>query len=208
VIARLPRLAASASDRLRATDLPQVGLLVLAAMVAALALAWPGRPGAPNEAWYAVAQTRSVLQALLALGYGIGLAHEGPRRAVGTVIGVLVVAVSTLPLELVAHVGSVPATPAWWAWLMTPIAVAGQLAIGAGLGLIVRRLRLGAVAPLLVPAAVVGAVALDVRLGITVLNPLTAALAVTPPYLAVHAAAALAGLAVALLAVRRGWSAP
>jgi hypothetical protein len=72
------------------------------------------------------------------------------------VIGVMVVALSTLPLELVAHVGSVPATPAWWAWVMTPIAVAGQLAIGAGIGPVVRRLRLVAVAPLLVPAAVAG----------------------------------------------------
>jgi hypothetical protein len=208
VIAALPRLAASTSERLRATDLPQVGLLVLAATVVALALAWPTRPGAPNEAWYAVAQARSVLQALLALGYGIGLAAEGPRRAAGTVLGVLVVAVSTLPIELVAHVGSVPATPAWWAWVMTPVAVAGQLAIGAGIGLVVRRLRLGAVAPLLVPAAVAGAVALDVRLGITALNPLTAALAVTPAYLVVHATAALVGIAVAVLAVRRGWGAP
>ena len=206
--ARLPRLAASASERLRATDLPQMGLLVLAAMVAALALAWPGRPGAPNEAWYAVAQTRSVLQALLALGYGIGLAQEGPLRAAGTVIGVMVVALSTLPLELVAHVGSVPATPAWWAWVMTPVAVAGQLSIGAGIGLIVRRLRLAAVAPLLVPAAVAGAVALDVRLGVTVLNPLTAALVVTPAYLVVHVAAAIVGFTIAAAAARRGWSAP
>jgi hypothetical protein len=207
VIARLPRLAESASERLRATDLPQVGLLVLAAMVAALALAWPGRPGVPNEAWYAVAQTRSVLQALLALGYGIGLGPEGPRRAVGTAIGVLVVALSMLPLELVAHVGSAPATPAWWAWAMTPVAVAGQLAIGAGLGLLVRKVRLVAVAPLLVPAAVVGAVVLDVRLGVTVLNPLTAALVVTPAYLVVHALAAGIGLAIAVAAARRGWGA-
>jgi hypothetical protein len=207
VIARLPSLAESASERLRATDLPQIGLLVLAAMVAALALSWPARPGAPNEAWYAVAQTRSVLQALLALGYGIGLAQEGPRRAAGTVIGVMVVALSTLPLELVAHVGSVPATPAWWAWVMTPIAVAGQLAIGAGIGVSVRRLRLAVVAPLFVPAAVIGAVALDVRLGVTVLNPLTAALVVTPAYLIVHALAAIVGLAIAVVAARRGWRA-
>jgi hypothetical protein len=207
VIARLPSLAESASERLRSTDLPQVGLLVLAAMVAALALAWPARPGAPNEAWYVVAQTRSVLQALLALGYGIGLAQEGPRRAAGTVIGVMVVALSTLPLELVAHVGSVPATPAWWAWVMTPIAVAGQLAIGAGIGLFVRRLRLTAVAPLFVPAAVIGAVVLDVRLGVTILNPLTAALVVTPAYLVVHALAAVVGLAFAVVAARRGWRA-
>jgi hypothetical protein len=207
VIAGWPVLAQSASERLRASELPQVGLLLLAALVATLAVAWPGRPDAPNEAWYAVAQTRSVLQALLALGYGIGLALEGPQRAAGTVVGVLVVALSALPLELVAHAGSAPATPAWWAWVATPVVVAGQLAIGAGLGVLVRRIRLVALAPLLVPAAVVGAVALDIRMGITVLNPLTAALQVAPSYLFVHGAAAIVGVVIAVAAARRGWRA-
>jgi hypothetical protein len=208
VIARWPVLAQTASERLRATELPQVGLLLLAALVATLAVAWPGRPDAPNEAWYAVAQTRSVLQALLALGYGIGLAVEGPRRAAGTVVGVVVIALSALPLELVAHAGSAPATPAWWAWVSAPVAVSGQLAIGAGLGVLIRRIRLVALAPLLVPAAVAGAVMLDVRMGITVWNPLTAALQVAPAYLAVHAGAAIVGVAVAVAAARRGWRAP
>jgi hypothetical protein len=208
VTARWPLLAESASDRLRASELPQVGLLLLAALVATLAVSWPGRPDAPNEAWYAVAQTRSVLQALLALGYGIGLAMEGPRRAAGTVVGVVVVALSALPIELVAHAGSVPATPAWWAWVAAPVAVAGQLAIGAGLGVLVRRIRLVALAPLLVPAVVAGAVALDVRMGITVFNPLTAALHVAPAYLVVHAVAAVGGLVIAVAAARRGWRAP
>jgi hypothetical protein len=208
VIAGWPVLAQSASERLRSSELPQVGLLLLAALVATLAVAWPGRPDAANEAWYAVAQTRSVLQALLALGYGIGLAMEGPQRAAGTVVGVLVVALSALPLELLAHAGSAPATPAWWAWVTAPVAVAGQLAIGAGLGVVVRRIRLVALAPLLVPAAVVGAVALDVRMGITVLNPLTAALQVAPTYLLVHAAAAIVGVGVAVAAARRGWRTP
>jgi len=207
VTARWAWIADAASERLRGADLPQVGLLVLAGMVVALGMAWPGRPGAPNEAWYAIAQVRSALLALLALGYGMGLAPEGPRRAAGTVLAVLVVALSTLPLELLAHVGSAPATPAWWAWAMTPPAVAGQLAVGAGLGWLVRRLRLVPVAPLLVPALLVGAVVLDVRLGFTLLNPLTAALQVSPGYLVVHAVAAGGGLAIGALAARRGWRA-
>jgi len=208
VTAAGPRLAVAVSARLQGGDLPQVGLLLLAALVVALGLAWPGRVGSANEAWYAVAQTRAALLALLALGYGLGLPLEGPRRAAATTVAVLVVALSTLPLELVAHLGSAPATPAWWAWVVTPVGVAGQLALGAALGPLIRRLRLVAVAPLLVPAALVGVVALDVRLGITLLNPLTAALQVAPGYLATHAAIALTGLAVAARAARRGWSAP
>jgi hypothetical protein len=50
-------------------------------------------------------------------------------------------------------------------------------------------------------------VALDVRLGVTILNPLTAALVVTPAYLVVHALAAVVGLAFAVVAARRGWRA-
>lgn len=201
------RLAEAVSERLRVGELPQVGFLLLAALVVALGLAWPS-VGNPNEAWYAVAQLRSVLIALLALGYGMGLAAAGPTGAAGTAVGVLVVALSLLPLELVAHAGSVPATPAWWAWAATPVAVGGQLALGAGLGGLIRLLRLWVVAPLLVPAAVVGAVALDLRLGITLFNPLTAALQVAPGFLATHAALAAIGLAVAFVAVRRGWGAP
>lgn len=193
----------STADRLRTGDLPQVGLLVLAGMVTALALAWPARPGLPNESWYAVAQTRGVLLALLAIGYGMGLPLEGGWRALGTVVGVLVVALSTLPIEMAALAASVPAVPVWWPWLLTPVAVGGQLAFGALLGVVVRRLRLVVLAPLLVPAAVAGAVALDVGVGVNLLNPLLAALRPAPGYLAVHLAAALLGLAVAALVARR-----
>jgi len=207
VTARWPRLASHVSERLRTGDLPQVGLLLLAALVAVLGLVWPARAGLPNEAWYAVAQSRAVLLTLLALGYGMGLALEGPRRAAATAAAVLVVAISTLPLELVAHAGSAPATPAWWAWLVTPVATAGQLAIGGGIGVVVRRLRLVALAPLLVPAWVVGAVVADVRLGVRLLNPLVAALDVSAGYLAVHGACALLGLLVGAWAARRGWGA-
>jgi len=203
VTARLPRVVEGSLERLRAGDLPQYGLLVLALLVATLVVTWPARPGLPNESWYSVSQTRSVLVALLALGYGMGLPLASPRQAASTALAVVLFAVTTLPLELVAHAGSAPATPAWWAWLATPIATAGHLAIGGALGVVVRRLRVTVLAPLLAPAVLVGAVALDVRLGVTLLNPLTAALQVAPGHLAFHGAVALLGAAALAWSARR-----
>jgi hypothetical protein len=208
VTVRLPSVLDSGLQRLRAGDLPQFGLLVLALMVATLVVTWPARPGLPNESWYAVSQTRSVLVALLALGYGMGLPLASPRQAAATALAVLLLAITTLPLELVAHAGSAPATPVWWAWLATPVATAGHLALGGLLGVLVRRLRLTALAPLLAPAVLVGAVAIDVRLGVTLLNPLTAALQVAPGHLAFHGTAAVVGaVALAWAARRRGGAA-
>lgn len=194
-------------ERLRSGDLPQFGLVLLAVLVATLVATWPARPGLPNESWYTVSQTRSVLVALLALGYGMGLALSTPRRAAGTALAVTLVAVTTLPLELAAHAGSAPATPAWWAWVVTPVATGGHLALGGFLGVVVRRLRLTALAPLLVPAVLIGGVAIDVRLGVTLLNPLTAALQVAPGHLAFHGATAAVGAAALAWAARRGRSA-
>jgi hypothetical protein len=204
VTVRLPRFVEGGLERLRGGDLPQFGLLLLALLVTTLVVTWPARPGLPNESWYTVSQTRSVLVALLALGYGMGLPLATARGAAGTALAVLLLAITTLPLELVAHAGSAPATPAWWAWLVTPVATAGHLALGALLGVVVRRLRLTALAPLLAPAVLVGAVAIDVRLGVTLLNPLTAALQVAPGHLGFHGAAALLGAAALAWAARRG----
>ncbi len=200
---RLPNVLEEGLERLRSGDLPQFGLLVLALLAATLVVTWPARPGLPNESWYTVSQTRSVLVALLALGYGMGLPLASPLQAAGTVVAVSLLTITMLPLELVAHAGSAPATPAWWAWLATPVATAGYLALGGLLGIVVRRLRLTALAPLLAPAVLVGAVAIDVRLGVTLLNPLTAALQVAPGHLAFHGAAAFLGAAALAWAARR-----
>lgn len=181
------------SERLRAGDLPQVGLLGLTAVAVALVASWPARPGLPHEGWYAVAQTRSVVVALIALGYGSVLFLEAPKRMAATAFAVLVVAMSTLPIELAAHGASAPATPLWWALVATPVAVAGQLTLGAAIGSLARLLRVGSLLFVIVPAAVAGAVAFDVRVGATILNPLTAALQVAPAYLIAHAVLGLVG---------------
>jgi hypothetical protein len=196
-----------ADGRLRSSDMAQVGLLTLAVVGAALVIAWPARTGIAHEGWYAVAQTRSVVVALLALGYGTTLPWQKARQAWGTAVAVAVVALSALPLELLAHVASVPATPVWWAWTTTPAAVAGQLTIGAVVGKVARWLRLGSLTFVLVPAVIAGAVALDVRLGVTAFNPLTAALQVAPAYLAVHVVLGLLGAALLIAKGRRERSA-
>jgi hypothetical protein len=191
------------SERLRTGDLPQVGLLGLVVVAIALVASWPARPGLPHEGWYAVAQTRSVVVALLALGYGSVLFLQTAARMAATALAVLVVAVSTLPFELAAHAASAPATPVWWVLVATPIAVAGQLTLGAAIGTLARRLRMGSLLFAIVPAAVAGAVAFDVRVGFTLLNPLTAALQVAPGFLVAHAALGVLGL---LLYARRARS--
>ncbi len=196
-----------ADARLRSSDMAQVGLLSLAVVGAALVIAWPARTGIAHEGWYAVAQTRSVVVALLALGYGTTLPHQPTLRAWGTALAVVIVALSALPLELLAHSASVPATPVWWSWVMTPVAVAGQLTLGAVIGTMARWLRLGSLVVVLVPAAIAGAVALDIRLGVTTFNPLTAALQVAPAYLAVHLALGLVGVALLVGKGRRRRSA-
>jgi hypothetical protein len=70
------------------------------------------------------------------------------------------------------------------------------MVFGVLIGAVARRLRLMVLAPLLVPAFVAGTVAVDVRLGVTLLNPLTAALQVSAGYLALHATVALVGAAL------------
>ncbi len=188
------------SERLRTGDLPQVGFLGLTAIAVALVASWPARAGLPHEGWYAVAQTRSLVVALIALGYGTGWFLEAPRRMAATALAVMVVAVSTLPLELAAHGASAPATPMWWSLVATPVAVAGQLVLGAAIGSLARLLRLGSLLFVIVPAAVAGAVAFDVWVGATILNPVTAALQVAPGYLIAHAGLGALG---ALLWARR-----
>lgn len=190
--------------RLQDSDAMQVATLVLAALVVTLAAVWPTPGSGSNESWYAFAQMRSVVLALLALGFGASAAAEPPRRAFATALMVMVVAVLALPLEVAAYAASYPATPLWWSLVSVPVAAAGYLVLGALLGRLARFVRMGAFLPLLVPAAVAGLLVLDVQLGWTILNPLTAALVVSPWYLLTMTVLGLAGLLWLAFAWRRG----
>lgn len=190
--------------RLREGDLPQVAALCLAVLIAVLALAWPSRPGAANEAWAVVAQGRSVIVALLALSYGVISAFVVARRTIFNALAVMMVAMSLIPIELLAHAGSVPLTPSWWAWLSTPLAVTGQMSVGALAAIAFAKVGLRALTPLLPLTLVAGFIALDYRLDFTLLNPLSSALRISPAYLIVMAVLTALGV-VALVAslVRR-----
>jgi hypothetical protein len=177
-------LAATAVDRLRASDVTQVATLVMAGLVIALSTVWPSAGAGPNESWYGFAQARAVILALLALGFGASAALEPARRAVATAFAVLVISLLAVPLEVAAYAATYPATPLWWPLLGIVLAPGAYFVLGVGLGLVATKARLSAFLPLLVPAVVVGLLLLDVRLGWTVFNPLTAALQVSLPYAA------------------------
>ena len=191
-------------ERLREGDSVQVATLVMAAAVIALVTTWPAPGQSTNESWYAFAQVRSVLVALLALGYGASAAAEAPARAWATAAMVMVVALTLIPLEIAAYAASYPATPLWWPLATVPLAAAGYLVMGIALGRLARYLRVGVLLPLLVPALVVGLVALDVSFGWTTVNPLTAALEPAPRFaLSMALLAAGGALAGGVAAVRR-----
>ena len=189
--------------RLRDGDTTQVATLVFAALVVTLATVWPTPGSGSNESWYPFAQARSVVLALMALGYGASAAAEAPRRAVVTGLMVVLFALLVLPLEVAAHAASYPATPLWWSLVSVPVATLGYVVLGVVVGRVVRAVRLGAFLPLLIPAAVVGLLLLDLRLGWTVLNPLTSAVAVSPVHLLVMGALGIVGVSVAGVAWRR-----
>jgi hypothetical protein len=189
---------ASLETRLRASDVTQIATLVMAALVVALALAWPSAPGASNEAWYGFAQARGVIVALLAMGFGATAASERARRGVASGLVVVLIALLTVPLEIAAYAATYPATPLWWSAVGVTLAPAAYFAIGVGLGAVATRARLRLFLPLLVPALLIGLVVLDVRLGGTVFNPLTAPLEVSGTYVLVSSLLALAAVAWAV----------
>jgi hypothetical protein len=187
---------------LRDGDAVQVATLVMAAAVITLATVWPTPGQGANESWYPFAQARSVILALLALGYGASAAAEPPRRAVATGVMVLIVALLAIPFDVAAYAASYPATPLWWSLVSIPLAAIGYLDRGRRLGRLARALRLGVVLPILVPATLAGLLFADVQLGWTVFNPLTSALSVSPWFVASMSMLSLVGVVAAAIAWR------
>jgi hypothetical protein len=195
-------LVARLDARFRDGDAVQVATLVMAALVVTLAAVWPTPGQGANESWYPFAQARSVILALLALGYGASAAAEPPRRAVVTGIMVLVVALVAIPFDVAAYAASYPATPLWWSLVSIPLAATGYLIAGVGLGRLARALRVGVMLPILVPATLAGLLFADLQLGWTVFNPLTSALSVSPWFALAMGTLTLVGAVAAAIAWR------
>jgi hypothetical protein len=186
--------AEAIAERLQRGVLPQYGFLVLAGLAVSLAVLWPSS-GEAHELWYRFAPLRSSAVALFVIGFGMGLPRLNWRERGVESLAVALVVAMTLPLESLAYLRSLPALPEAWLWWSTPLVIAGQLALGAYLGLALRRLGLLVIAPIAVPLVVSSLVVLDLQLGVSLLNPWTAPLVSSWTYPAVHAL--LAVLAVA-----------
>lgn len=168
----------AAAERLRGPDMLQVLALFLAALLFVVAVRWPGS-GDSNEAWFALAQTRMVLLALAALGYGAaesGRASASRRAAAGAL---LMFVILSAPFDVATYAASYPAAPLWWAAGLPFPTTLAYFGLGLGLGRVATWARLGALLPLLVPAVLVLGIWVDVRLGVSVFNPLVAPLAVS-----------------------------
>ena len=190
--------------RARESDMVQVATLVMATAVVTLVTTWPTPGATSNESWFAFSNVRSVLVAILALGYGASAAFESVARASATAGVVMIIAALIIPFELATYAASYPATPLWWPLVSLPLATSGYLVLGAILGRTAHALRLRALLPILVPALIVALVALDVRFGWTTLNPLTAAHDPAPRFALSMLALTLGGLMVLVLRHLRG----
>jgi hypothetical protein len=177
--------------RLQRNDMVQIFTLCMAALVFVLTSRWPTVGAPSNEAWFALAQARLVLLALLALGYGGSYASRPGRQRAITGLAVLSFTLLTVPLDLIAYSGSYPATPLWWTLVLPPIDTVAFFGIGLALGTTLRLIRLSALLPVAVPGLIVAFIGLDVRLGVNLINPMTSSVTVAPYHLALMSVLAL-----------------
>lgn len=180
------------SARLMRPDMSQLLTLFFAVLVVVVGFSWPSAGGLANESWFALAPARSAFLALAAAGFGasqnlillpsrtytyVGDAATRLAEARFTLGALLVWVLVTLPIEVVSHAASYPATNLAWSALVSLLTVPAFY----GLGLLLRRvaatLRVGWALPVAVPAAVLLGAWLDLRFDTALFNPWTAPLA-------------------------------
>lgn len=181
-------------NRLREGLLPQYGLLLLLLLAISLATLWSSAGADAHQVWYRFAPWRSLAVAFFTIGFGMSLPGMDRQGGLVLALAVVVVVLSTVPLEALAHLRSQPALSRSWMWWSTPLVVAGQLALGDGLARGLQRLRLLVVAPVLVPLMMIAFIVLDIHLGVNLLNPWTAPLQVSWSYPALYALLALVAI--------------
>ena len=182
--------------RLQRSDMVQTFTLCFATLIFVLTSRWPSEGATTNEAWFALAQTRLVLLALLGLGFGSAYANRAGQHRAVTGMAVASFALLTIPLDLAAYAGSFPATPLWWTLVLPPIDTVAFYGMGLLLGKILSTIRLSALLPVAVPGVIVAFIAVDVRLGLNLVNPMTSSVVVAPYHLALMSLVALTTVAL------------
>lgn len=187
-------LLAAVAYRIRQRDLLQALLGLLALLIFALAVGWPGA-GEPNGSWAGVAQARSVALMLLAVGVGVFGATD-PKGWLETLLALSLVVLLVLPLEALAYAASYPEVPLWWTVAQPLLDTAAYFGIGLLLGRVTR--RVAALWPLLPPLVFVALLGLSVWLERPLLNPVASALQVSSLHLGLSLALALATYAACI----------
>lgn len=161
-------LFAGVTQKLRQSELLQSFAAILGILVLTLAFSWPGA-AEPNDSWSSVAQVRSVLFMLFAVGFG---ASAGAARSGGleTLLAWWLLVLLSLPTEAFAYAASYPDAPVWWFAAQPLLDVGAYFGIGLVFGRLVARLpALLPLAPLVVFAGLFG---LSTALEAPLLNPL------------------------------------
>lgn len=198
------RLLEAVAARLARNDMLQGGVLLFVALAFALVIQWPSGATTANESWFTVAPIRLSLLSIGAMAWGAGLGARPPaarsRRdtdgidlpifgspawrfeCAATLGALLVFVLLTAPFEIATHAASYPDASFTWSLVVPVLAVVGYFGGGLLVGRIAGSLRMGSLLALIVPSVFAGTVWLDVSLDRTVLNPWSAALAVSTPF--------------------------
>ena len=185
------QLARHVERRLVQPDWTQLLTLFFGVLLFVLATRWTGLDASMNDSWFAVAPTRWVALALLALGYGAAFSERPRVHRAAAVVNLVVAAALSYPVELATHAASHPGVPLWWGFLVPLLAAPAYFGLGHLLGRASGWVRLRSLLPLTVPGLLVGLTWLDIRVGAGVANPLTTATQVAPVHLALVAVGAV-----------------
>ena len=164
-------LFTAVTQKLRGAELFQSLLVVFIVLVLALVFSWP-ETGVANHSWMNVAQVRSVLFMLFAVGFGAAAARARMGQ-LETLLAWWLLAALSLPIEAFAYAASYPDAPVWWFAAQPLLDVGAYFGIGLLFGQLIRRLPvLLPLLPFVVLAALIG---LSSALEAPALNPLAAA---------------------------------